>query len=48
MESLTEFIYHATGLCGEHSHPHLLNLGLLTLVVYAVYKYRKARSNADT
>ena len=35
---MTEFLYHALGMCGEHSHPHLLNLGYIALFMYIGYK----------
>ena len=35
---MTEFIYHALGICGEHSHPHLLNVGYIALFLYIGYK----------
>jgi hypothetical protein len=35
---MTDFIYHALGICGEHSHPHLLNVGFLALFAYVGYK----------
>ena len=33
METVLEFLYHATGLCGEHSHPNMINLSVIGLVV---------------
>jgi hypothetical protein len=36
---MKEFIYHALGICGEHSHPNLLNITLLFLAMYSVYKF---------
>ena len=38
MRELTEFLYHALGICGEHNHPHLINLGFLAAGVYAIIK----------
>jgi hypothetical protein len=35
---MTDFIYHALGICGEHSHPHLLNIGFLALFSYVGYR----------
>jgi hypothetical protein len=35
---MTEFIYHALGICGEHSHPNLINLGCILLLMYTGYK----------
>ncbi len=33
MESVLEFLYHATGLCGEHWHPNAINLSVISLLV---------------
>ena len=33
---MKEFIYHALGICGEHSHPHLLNIGYITLAMFVL------------
>ena len=42
MKELTEFLYHFLGICGEHNHPHLINMGFLAAGVYAVVKlYQK-------
>jgi len=30
---MKEFLYHALGICGEHWHPNLLNIMLITAVV---------------
>ena len=35
---MTEFLYHALGMCGEHSHPNLINLGYIALFMYVGYK----------
>ena len=35
---MKEFIYHALGICGEHSHPHLLNIGYTLLGMFILYK----------
>ena len=35
---MAEFIYHSLGICGEHSHPHLLNTGLILLGTFVLYK----------
>jgi len=39
MMKVTEFLYHALGICGEHSHPNLINILFLGAVVYVIYKY---------
>ena len=38
METLVEFLYHATGLCGEHWHPNAINLTVIGLGVWCVVK----------
>ena len=35
---MKDFIYHALGICGEHSHPHLLNIGYTLLGMFILYK----------
>ena len=38
---MKEFLYHALGVCGEHSHPHLLHVTAIVAVVLAssiIYK----------
>jgi hypothetical protein len=35
---MTDFIYHALGICGEHSHPNLINLGYIAIIMYVGYK----------
>ena len=35
---MTEFLYPALGICGEHSPPHLLNVGYIPLFLYIGYK----------
>ena len=35
---MKDFIYHALGICGEHSHPHLLNIGYILLGMFILYK----------
>lgn len=38
---MSEFLYHALGICGEHWHPNLLNLSLIGMVSYiSIKKYR--------
>ena len=43
---MKEFIYHALGICGEHTHPNLLNISLIVLVAFVVYKTYKKYYNA--
>ena len=42
MKEITEFLYHALGVCGEHNHPHLINLGFLVAGVYTIIKINKS------
>jgi len=43
---MKEFLYHALGVCGEHTHPHLINVTAIvavTIVVTSIVVYRRAR-----
>ena len=40
-------IYHALGICGEHSHPHLLNIGYIALAMFALYSIVKLKSRLN-
>ena len=42
---MKEFLYHALGLCGEHSHPHLLHVTAIAVgIVAASYiAYRRLK-----
>ena len=42
MKEVTEFLYHVLGVCGEHNHPHLINLGFLVAGVYTIIKINKS------
>ena len=42
MKEITEFLYHALGVCGEHNHPHLINLGFLVAGVYTIININKS------
>ena len=44
---MKEFIYHALGICGEHSHPHLLNVGYILLATFILYKIVKLKSRLN-
>ena len=44
---MKEFIYHALGICGEHSHPHLLNIGYIALAMFVVYSIVKLKSRLN-
>ena len=42
---MVEFLYHLLGVCGEHNHPHLINVGFLAAGMYFVIKiYQKRKS----
>ena len=41
---MKEFLYHALGLCGEHSHPHLLHVTAIVaiaIVATSIIAYRR-------
>ena len=38
MKDVAEFLYHASGMCGEHWHPNAINLSFIALVGYLVYR----------
>lgn len=43
---MKEFLYHALGVCGEHSHPHLINVTAIvavTAVATSIIVYRRIR-----
>ena len=46
-KQMKEFIYHALGICGEHSHPHLLNVGYILLATFILYKIVKLKSRLN-
>ena len=35
---MTDFLYHALGICGEHWHPNLINVSLLAMITYGTYR----------
>ena len=35
---MTDFLYHALGICGEHWHPNLINVSLLAMITYGTVK----------
>ena len=35
---MTEFLYHALGICGEHWHPNLINVSLFGMLTYGSWK----------
>ena len=41
---MKEFLYHALGVCGEHSHPHLLHVTAIVAIVATSYiAYRRSK-----
>ena len=38
METVMEFLWHASGFCGEHWHPNAINLSVIGLAVWCVAK----------
>ena len=42
---MKEFLYHALGVCGEHTHPHLLHVTAIvavTIVAISIIAYRRS------
>ena len=37
MNNISEFLYHATGLCGHVHHPSLINVTAIALVSFLGY-----------
>ena len=35
---MTEFIYHALGICGDHWHPNFINISFPVLIVALTLK----------
>ena len=43
---MKEFLYHALGICGEHSHPHLLHVTAIvavTAVAISIIVYKRSK-----
>jgi len=43
---MKEFLYHALGVCGEHTHPHLLHVTAIvavTIVAISIIAYRRSK-----
>ena len=38
MEMIKEFLWHASGMCGEHWHPNVINVSAIVLVATCVVK----------
>ena len=36
---MVDFLYHLLGVCGEHNHPHLINMGFLAATIYTAIQY---------
>ncbi len=47
MSNISEFLYHATGLCGHAHHPSVINITVIALVAIVstrlVYKRAKRK-----
>ena len=41
---MSEALYHALGLCGEHWHPNLINVSLFALLVLAAYRTTREKA----
>ena len=44
---MTEVLYHLLGICGEHNHPHLINMGFLATALYVIYRIIKFKYNYE-
>lgn len=44
---MLDFLYHATGLCGEHTHPSLLLLAFGVAVVAGVFIVTRNRKRGN-
>ncbi len=42
---MIDFLYHFLGICGEHNHPHLINMGFIVAGVYAAFKITQKVKN---
>ena len=38
MEMIKEFLWHASGMCGDHWHPNVFNMTAMALGVWCVVK----------
>lgn len=40
---MTEFLYHALGICGEHWHPNAINITAIVMIVSIIARviYRR-------
>jgi len=45
MSNISEFLWHATGLCGHVHHPSVINISVIALVVMAATRivYKKVK-----
>lgn len=41
---MSEALYHALGLCGEHWHPNLINVSLFALLLWAAYRTTREKA----
>ena len=44
---MIDFLYHVLGICGEHNHPHLINMGFLAAAAYAIVKIYQKHYNYE-
>ena len=44
---MIDFLYHFLGICGEHNHPHLINIGFIVAGVYAAFKITQKYYNYE-
>lgn len=35
---MSEYLYHLTGMCGEHWHPNLVNVAFITTCAYLCWR----------
>ena len=43
---MKEFLYHALGICGEHTHPHLLHVTAIVaiaIVATSIVVYKRSK-----
>ena len=42
---MIDFLYHFLGICGEHNHPHLINIGFIVAGVCVAFKITQKVKN---
>lgn len=45
---MEKIIYHALGICGEHWHPNVFTLGIISVGMYFIYKLYTHKTNGKT